>query len=277
MFTPLIQLDNIRDAEVLEYIFRYSEELYPNIQIDDEGETYREPSIAPYRFIARYNEKKIVESRPIPYLQDKFSFNEYMSNSIPKLLKKLGLDEDKFWYLIRFLYDYAYGYCVVGRPLGESPKEQLEHFCNTFKQYPFMYIELRDGKHNLNYKLGEINNLELLHAFHNYCTQLLKEGKYTTYGDIKDNKEVAFGFFTYYMHKLLKGFFIFMGMASKRKLSSGEEQVVLKANANQLITHILTLGRFLQEGDKEENLKKLIQRCSKLDDGNRVNGIYFGD
>lgn len=88
MFTPLIHLDTVRDVEVLEYIFKYSEELYPNIQIDDEGEAYREPSIAPYRFIVRYNEKKIVESKPKPYLQDKFSFNEYVSHQeMHKLLK----------------------------------------------------------------------------------------------------------------------------------------------------------------------------------------------
>lgn len=291
MFTPLEKLDVDQQEGVLEYVFKFGEELCPNILLDEKGESYREPSIAPLRFIARYNKRgRYVEEKNKQmgkmetvwkdYLQDEFDVSIYKNDiEIQKLLEKLGLDEEKFWYLIRFLHNYAYGYCTVGNPLGKSLKEQMEHFCRMFKQHPYLYIELRDGEENKGNKLGKIDNLYFLNAIHDYCAYCLKKKKYPPYSDIKEPKPESDGFFIYYMMKLLKEFFVFMGIVNIRKSKDGEKKAILKSGANQLIIHVLSLAGLFKDNkyDEDENLKQLIKRCSEQDDGNRVNGIYIGD
>ena len=290
MLKQLEILDISQKDGVLKYVFDFSEDICPNIWADMEGEIHVEPSIAPLRFIARYNRngEKIKEENKKTgkieivqkeYLHDKFDISIYDNDTeIQRLLAKFGLDKEKFWYLIRFLHNYAYGYCMIGQPFGKTREEQLELFCTTFKQKPFMYIELRDCEDGKDRKVGKIDNLRLLRALNDYCLELLKEEGFSTYGNIKEPEATSIGFFMYYMVKLLDEFFFFIGITTKRKYKDGSEKEVLKRETRKLTMVVLSLEGFFEgnQYDDWRNLKKLIERYSKLDDGNRINGIYRG-
>lgn len=77
------------------------------------------PSQTPDTFKGRYN-------RGI--LKGKFSFDSYIKNKeLQELLAVLGLDAEKFWYLLLFCYDCSWGKCMEGIEIKESPKEQIEN------------------------------------------------------------------------------------------------------------------------------------------------------
>lgn len=74
-------------------------------------------------FADRYNQNLIAEH---------FNYDGYMKNAtVQRLVKELGLDADKFWMLLLFVYDYSLNQCIQGTGIGESPNEQLEKFVNT--------------------------------------------------------------------------------------------------------------------------------------------------
>lgn len=77
------------------------------------------PSQTPDTFKGRYN-------RGI--LKGRFSFDSYIKNKeLQELLAVLGLDAEKFWYLLLFCYDCSWGKCMEGIEIKESPKEQIEN------------------------------------------------------------------------------------------------------------------------------------------------------
>jgi len=45
-------------------------------------------------------------------------------------LQGIGIDINKFWYLVLFVFDYSNGSCLEGMKLYDSPKEELEKFIN---------------------------------------------------------------------------------------------------------------------------------------------------
>ena len=73
-------------------------------------------------FKNRYNRK---------FIENKFSYADYKKeDSIQKALQGIGIDINKFWYLVLFVFDYSNGSCLEGLKLYDSPKEELEKFIN---------------------------------------------------------------------------------------------------------------------------------------------------
>lgn len=71
-------------------------------------------------FKNRYNRKVI---------KNKFNYEDYKKeDNIQKTLLGLGIDINKFWYLVLFIFDYSNGSCLEGLKLNDSPKEELKKF-----------------------------------------------------------------------------------------------------------------------------------------------------
>ena len=118
---------SIQYSELLEYIYPVTQEYFPDFDYDEEtGQTYILPSQTPDTFKGRYN-------RGI--LKGRFSFDSYIKNKeLQELLAVLGLDAEKFWYLLLFCYDCSWGKCMEGIEIKESPKEQIEKLVNAISE-----------------------------------------------------------------------------------------------------------------------------------------------
>lgn len=109
-------------------LFEYMEEvavLYvPDYDIDHEtGEQYIYGTTALPLFIRRYNQNK---------LYGNFTYEDYIANEdIQNTLKGLGVDIDKFWFLILFIFDYTCGTCLDGMKATGIGIEQLTKFAKT--------------------------------------------------------------------------------------------------------------------------------------------------
>ena len=74
-------------------------------------------------FIRRYNQNK---------LYGNFTYEDYIANEdIQNTLKGLGVDIDKFWFLLLFIFDYTCGTCLDGMKATGIGIEQLTKFAKA--------------------------------------------------------------------------------------------------------------------------------------------------
>lgn len=116
--------DYINIDERLEYVEAIAVEYAPDVDTDPEtGERYICGTTALHFFIPRYNENK---------LHGRFTYDSYIANQdIQSTLQGLGIDTDKFWFLLRFIFDYTCGSCLEGMRLHENGIEQIKKFAKA--------------------------------------------------------------------------------------------------------------------------------------------------
>lgn len=116
--------DYINIDERLEYMKAIAEEYAPDIDIDSEtGEKYICGTTALQFFIPRYNGNK---------LHGHFTYDSYINNQeIQNTLNALGVDIDKFWFLLLFIFDYTCGTCLEGMKGYGNGIEQITKFAQS--------------------------------------------------------------------------------------------------------------------------------------------------
>lgn len=106
-------------------------------------------------FYDRYNSNAI-------YLKSKYK--EYIRNeTIQGLIKSLGLDVDKFWLLILFLYDYCESTFCQGVTMNLSPLEQIRKLNETIhsaNENADMNLTLKIGRKK--YEIQDSTAIKLL-------------------------------------------------------------------------------------------------------------------
>ena len=108
------------EYQLLNYMEQVALKFNPDMAYDDEGNMYSYGTQALERFKRRYNRGKISIN---------FNYEDYLhNNNIQATLQELGVDIEKFWYLLLFVMDYTSGYCWDAIDVKESPKEQLNKF-----------------------------------------------------------------------------------------------------------------------------------------------------
>lgn len=108
----------------LEYMEAIAVEYVPDVDIDLEtGEQYICGTTALPIFIRRCNQNK---------LYGNFTYEDYIANEdIQNTLKGLGVDIDKFWFLLLFIFDYTCGTCLDGMKATGIGIEQLTKFAQA--------------------------------------------------------------------------------------------------------------------------------------------------
>ena len=108
----------------LEYMEQIATLYVPDIDIDPStGEKYICGTAALPFFINRYNQNG---------LYGHFTYEDYIGNeSIQEMLKGLGIDIDKFWILLLFIFDYTCGTCLDGIKATGVGVEQLTKFAKA--------------------------------------------------------------------------------------------------------------------------------------------------
>lgn len=113
-----------KGIELLEYMESLAVQYVPDIDIDPStGEIYICGTTALPIFIRRFNQNK---------LYGNFTYEDYIANeNIQKTLKGLGIDIDKFWFLLLFIFDYTCGTCLDGIKTTGVGVEQLTKFAKA--------------------------------------------------------------------------------------------------------------------------------------------------
>ncbi|MEF2664699.1 MAG: hypothetical protein U0M91_03635 [Lachnospira eligens] len=108
----------------LEYMEAIAIEYIPDVDIDPStGERYICGTTALPIFIRRYNQNE---------LYGNFTYEDYLANKdIQNTLKGLGVDIDKFWFLLLFIFDYTCGTCLDGMKATGIGIEQLTKFAKA--------------------------------------------------------------------------------------------------------------------------------------------------
>ena len=198
---------SIQYSELLEYIYPVTQEYFPDFDYDeDTGQTYMLPSQTPDTFKGRYN-------RGI--LKGRFSFDSYIKNKeLQELLAVLGLDAEKFWYLLLFCYDCSWGKCMEGIEIKESPKEQIEKLVNAISEdykrdTPFgavfkspICITLKIGRKNI-----VIDNKTAIASIAKFCADGLEtvnsDQMNTGNVDLSNPHTESFSVFAYYFSQMI--------------------------------------------------------------------------
>ena len=119
--------DNYRreQYDLLEYLITVADYIAPDIATDAEGNMCACDSQAPHIFMRRYNRN---------LLNAQFTYADYTcrerlhNENIIDIIEGLGIDADRFWYLLLFISDYAKGSTTDTLRVTDSPKEQIEKF-----------------------------------------------------------------------------------------------------------------------------------------------------
>lgn len=123
---------------LLEYVKIIADKYNPAF-CDNEGDlvsgTITFESQSTSDFAIRYFQGKVDKS-----FEKKFSDNKEVIQSI----EALGLDVDKFWYLLLFINDYCFGKCFKGIKYSLSAKEKLNNFFNVM----LSNIKTLDNRHS---------------------------------------------------------------------------------------------------------------------------------
>lgn len=135
-FTALTQIlmpiDKFKDIkqedELLEYVITIADNFIPDVDIQD-GNAVLLPSQAPFLFKRQYNAKK---------LNVFFEYKNYMKNdgitSIQAIIHALGIDSEKFWYLLLFISDYVNGRTLNTCKSSTTPEQDITKFIEMVKQ-----------------------------------------------------------------------------------------------------------------------------------------------
>ena len=116
--------DYVNIDERLEYMEAIAVKYVPDVDIDHEtGEEYICGTTALPFFIRRYNQDK---------LYGNFTYEDYVVNKdVQETLHGIGIDIDKFWFLLLFIFDYTCGTCLEGMKGYNNGIEQITTFAQA--------------------------------------------------------------------------------------------------------------------------------------------------
>jgi hypothetical protein len=115
----------LEEIDRLEYVDAVARLIYApgtgteNEQLDDQINNTL------YSFTGRYNQGT---------LEGVLQFDDYITNKdIQDTLQELGIDVEKFWYLLLFALDYSFGSCVNGIKRNDTVIEQIDNFVKAIE------------------------------------------------------------------------------------------------------------------------------------------------
>lgn len=114
---------NKKEEELLEYVIAVADRFAPDVVIGSDGIAYEVDSQAPLIFKRRYNGHT---------LKATFTYSDYIKStendneSAIDIIRALGIDAEKFWYLLLFVADYVEGSTVGTFKCSPSPRKEIE-------------------------------------------------------------------------------------------------------------------------------------------------------
>ena len=267
------------EENLLEYMIAVADRFAPDLVIDSDGNAYTVDSQAPLIFKRRYNQGKLkVSFSYFDYLQRDINNNE---NPID-IIRVLGIDVEKFWYLLLFVVDYVEGSTTKTLKCNPSPREEIKRLIDFIATNEESVHDIYGVRHRQPMKLtlqikGHrfiIDNPNTISAIGGMCGMALENMEYISFLDrcpskIADKKDsVRIWLFA----KMLRCFFdIHPQFAAQRKTGNDTTKSTLR-----LISKLVYMIGFTTNEDyrtDDENLKGILKqyRNYKID---TINTIY---
>ncbi len=274
-------LDTYNESEdnISEYVIKVANAFAPDIALDGSGTPYKVESQAPLIFKHRYNNGSL---NVFFCYEDYIRVHKNDNENVIEIIRSLGIDPDKFWYLLLFISDYVSGSTLNTLKCNATPKQEIEQLIDFIKQNEESVnrfdgvIPKQDMKLTLHIKGRTLNitNPNTLSAIANFCKQslslieedsLLNVGT-TTETDLADTKQI--GLFT----EMFRCFFnLYPQFTAKRKTGNNTSKSTLL-----LISKLAYLTKLTTNADyysDDENLKGIIKLYRKQTTGT-INTIY---
>lgn len=269
---------NQEDESLLEYVVKVANVFAPDIVIEN-GVPYKYDSQAPIIFKRRYNNDK---------LNVYFSYKDYIktdrnaNENVIDIIEALGIDPEKFWYLLLFISDYVSGSTLNTLQCNATTKQEIERLIDFIEQNEESVNRFNGVTPKQEMKLTlhikgrtlNISNPNTLSAIAVFCKQaifiieedsLLNVGT-TTETDLVDTKQI--GLFT----EMFRCFFnLYPQFTAKRKTGNSTTKSTLR-----LISKLVYLTKLTTNSDydsDDENLKGIIKLYRKQELGT-INTIY---
>lgn len=264
-----IETYNNNDENLLEYVIKVANEFAPDIVLDKSGTAHKAESQAPYIFKRRYNSGK---------LNVYFSYDGYIktdgnsNENVIDIVRTLGIDVDKFWYLLLFISDYVSGSTLNTLQCHSTPKQEIEQLIDFIEQNEVSVDRFNGVTYKQEMKLSlhtkgrtlNISNPNSLSAIAYFCKQalssiddtcLLNVGS-TTKTDLASTKQM--GLFT----EMFRCFFnLYPQFSAKRKTRNNTTKSTLR-----LISKLVYLTKLTTNADydlDDENLKGILKLYQK--------------
>lgn len=120
-YEPYQEYNPDQEEPLLDYVSQLIDKLFPYSKMDWEYGYYNHSRAYSY-FVGTYFKNELNKTFEQRFIDNK---------EVQETIKGLGLDVEKFWYLLLFIYDYSYGECVERLVFDATPKKQLDIFKNA--------------------------------------------------------------------------------------------------------------------------------------------------
>lgn len=275
------QIDNYNNDEnsLLEYVINVANEFIPDIVLDENGIPHKVESQAPLIFKRRYNNDK---------LNVYFSYKDYIktdrnaNENVIDIIEALGIDPEKFWYLLLFISDYVSGSTLSTLACNATPKQEIEQLVNLIEQNedsvnpingvsPKQEMNLTVRIKGLTFKINNPNTLSAIGIFCKQGLSSINEDSLLNFGTIKetdlaDSKQIGL------LAEIFRCFFnLYPQFTAKRKTGNSTTKSSLR-----LISKLAYLTKLTTNSDydsDDENLKGIIKLYRKQELGT-INTIY---
>lgn len=270
---------NKGEESLLEYMTAVADRFAPDFVFDSEGNAFEVDSQAPFIFKRRYNNGKLKVS---------FSYADYIKRDINDnenaidIIHALGIDVEKFWYLLLFVVDYVVGSTSGTIKCNPSPREEIKRMVEMVETNEVSVSDFYGVRHREPMQLilrikGRrlvITNPNTISAIAGMCGMALEEtGNIRLLdscpSDITDKSDsVRIWLFA----KMLRCFFdLYPQFASRRKTGNDTTKSTLRLISKLVYMTGLTANEDYRTDD--ENLKGLLKqyRDYKID---TINTIY---
>lgn len=269
---------NQEDESLLEYVVKVANVFAPDMVIEN-GVPYKYDSQAPIIFKRRYNNDK---------LNVYFSYKDYIktdrnaNENVIDIIEALGIDPEKFWYLLLFISDYVSGSTLSTLACNATPKQEIEQLVNLIEQNedsvnpingvsPKQEMNLTVRIKGLTFKINNPNTLSAIGIFCKQGLSSINEDSLLNFGttketDLADSKQI--GLFA----EIFRCFFnLYPQFTAKRKTGNSTTKSTLR-----LISKLAYITKLTTNSDydsDDENLKGIIKLYRKQELGT-INTIY---
>lgn len=232
-------------------------------------------------FAKRYNERK---------LTNYFTYEEYLKqNEIQEHIAELGLDIDRFWFLILFVYDFSESVCINGIGLVDSAYDQLQKLIETITSHVEkfdaqtgsildtdikMEIRVKGVKRTIT-----IDNPTALHFIADTCARRMKEENAEDWTCLRyqelqdDSKSLSDSPYIYYFATMLLKFFDTQETVKAFRKKGAKHSIKERALISRLI-HFTKLSKKEIWLTDDEILKSFLKQYKESDFWNRTSSIY---
>lgn len=270
---------NAVEDRLLEYVTAVADRIAPDFAFTPDGNACATDSQAPFMFRRRYNRGK---------LNAGFSYGAYIrrsgaDESLIGMIEGMGIDPEKFWYLLLFVSDYVVGSTFNTLKIVNSPKQDIENFIEFVESNQAGYDSVYGVRHkepmtltlNIKGRNLKIHNSGALSMMACFCKEALSAihpesrlNSMSCEGGAFKSETIAIWLFA----KLFQLFFDLYPQFKGQKKSNGEAS----RSTWLLISRLVYFAGFTKNEDYNsdaENLKAIVRqhRDYTLD---TVNSIY---